>query len=355
MLLRGMMIVVAIALLTACAHQPASFRISPSLDPRDGEWPVWPKGGQQSPRFVYVGELTGEQNFGRDTGSQGRGFWAWVVGLGVAREEPLVLRRPQGIAESDGGRIWVTDVSLRAVFLFDTAAGELKVIDSLGGNRRLVAPIGVAPLPDGGVAVTDAELGVVALLDREGVTQRVVGGGVLVRPTGIAADPDGERLYVADTRANDVKVIDREGRLLATIGSGGSGDGQLNAPTYLALGHGRLYVTDTLNARIQVFDIDGDFLGTFGERGLYVGNLTRPKGIAVAPDDGLVYVIESYYDHLLVFDLDGRFLLPIGGTGSRPGEFYLPTATWAGEGGRVFVSDMFNGRVAVLQFLGGEP
>ena len=36
----------------------------------------------------------------------------------------------------------------------------------------------------------------------------------------------------------------------------------------------------------------------------------------------------------------------------RPGEFYLPSGVWAGAGGRVYVADMFNGRVAVMQFLG---
>ena len=62
--------------------------------------------------------------------------------------------------------------------------------------------------------------------------------------------------------------------------------------------------------------------------------------------------VESYYDHLLVFDRDGRFLLPIGGAGHGPGQFFLPSGVWAGRGGRVYVADMFNGRVSVFQFLG---
>ena len=337
--------------LSGCAEQSSVFRIAELPDGRDGDWPVWPK-GEQIPRFVYVGDLTGEQNFvPADDSEGGRGFLAWLVGLGQEIKEPVVLRRPQGVAEDRDGRIWVADVSRQAVFQFDTVAGTLQVFDRVDQARRFVAPVGVAPLPDGGAIVSDAELGILVFLTATGEPRKVVGDGLFERPTGLAFDPESDRIFVADTRANNVKVIDREGTLLATIGREGDASGQLNSPTYLALSDDHLYVTDTLNARIQVFDKAGRFVSSFGERGLYVGNLTRPKGVAVS-EDGLVYVVESYYDYLLVFDREGQLLLPIGGTGHRPGQFYLPSGVWAGQRGRVYVSDMFNGRVAILQFLG---
>lgn len=341
-----------VASLWGCADRPSVFRISPLPDQRDGEWPVWPK-GDQVPRFVYVGDLTGEQNFvGDPLGEQAGGVLAWLVGLGKERREPVVLQRPQGVAEGPDGRIWVADVSRRAVFQFDTLAATLKVFDEVGGGRRFVAPVGVAPLPDGGVIVSDAELGVLVFLDGDGQPTKVVGEGLFERPTGVALDAASGRVYVADTRANLIRVVDVDGTLINTIGREGPDAGQLNAPTYIALSGGRLYVTDTLNARVQVFELDGRYASSFGERGLYIGNLNRPKGVAVS-EEGLVFVVESYFDYLLVFDVDGNFLLPIGGTGHRPGQFYLPSGVWSGTGGRVYVSDMFNGRVAVLQFLGG--
>lgn len=337
--------------LFGCAEQARVFRIAELPDRREGEWPVWPK-GEQVPRFVYVGDLTGEQNFvSADDNADARGFLAWLVGLGQEIKEPVVLRRPQGVAEGKDGRIWVADVSRQAVFQFDTVGGTLKVFDRVDQARRFVAPVGVAPLPDGGAIVSDAELGILVFFTAAGVPHKIVGDGLFERPTGLAFDPASDRIFVADTQADTVKVIDPDGALLATIGQEGDAAGQLNSPTYIALSEDRLYVTDTLNARIQVFDKEGRFVSSFGERGLYVGNLTRPKGVAVS-EDGLVYVVESFYDYLLVFDREGRLLLPIGGTGQRPGQFYLPSGVWAGQGGRVYVSDMFNGRVAVLQFLG---
>ncbi len=89
-----------------------------------------------------------------------------------------------------------------------------------------------------------------------------------------------------------------------------------------------------------------------GKRGLYLGNLTRPKGVTVDADDN-IYVVESYYDHLLVFDMQGEFLLPIGGTGNDVGQFFLPSGVWNDDRGRIYVADMYNGRVMILQFLGG--
>ena len=64
-------------------------------------------------------------------------------------------------------------------------------------------------------------------------------------------------------------------------------------------------------------------------------------------------MVESYYYHLLIFDADGRFLLPIGGSGSGVGQFYLPAGVFVDDSEKVYVADMFNGRVVVLEFVGG--
>ena len=72
----------------------------------------------------------------------------------------------------------------------------------------------------------------------------------------------------------------------------------------------------------------------------------------VADRDGHVYVIESYYDHILVFSDSGELLIPIGGTGKEAGQFFLPAGAWTDDGSRLFVADMFNGRVVVLDYMG---
>lgn len=54
-----------------------------------------------------------------------------------------------------------------------------------------------------------------------------------------------------------------------------------------------------------------------------------------------------------MFNRNGEYLLPIGGTGQGTGRFFLPAGVWVDARNRVFVADMFNGRVMVFQFLGG--
>lgn len=319
-----------------------------------GQWRLWPA-PPEVPRYLYAGELTGESNFRRPEQGNGgfTGLLRWIAGLVAGDSVPVVLQRPQHGAVDAGGRIYVTDASRQAVFVFDQQAGELLVWDKADGLRGFVAPSGVALGRDGEVLVSDAELGLVARLDRSGNPVGQIGRGLLKRPTGIARDPLRGLTYVADTYAHDVKVFDDEGRLVNLIGRRGEAPGEFNYPVYLAFARGELYVTDTMNSRVQVFSADGDVLQRqFGSRGLYVGNLVRPKGVAV-DHEGNVYVIESYHDHLLVFDRIGRFLMAIGGTGSAIGKFFLPAGVWTDGHGRIFVADMFNGRVVVFQYLEG--
>ncbi|MDH5537911.1 MAG: 6-bladed beta-propeller [Rhizobacter sp.] len=323
-------------------------------DAPEGSRLLWPQ-PPEVPRFLYTGTLTGEQNFrrpGTDTDAL-KAFGRWLVGLDARPEEPLVLQRPTAVIGDEQGRLFVSDTSRQAVFVFDEKAGELQLWQQAEGLLKFVAPSGLALGPGGQLYVADAELGLVARLDAQGQPGAALGRGLLKRPTGLAHDPGNGLLFVADTYAHDIKVFDATGSLLRVIGRRGEGDGEFNYPTHLAFANGELYVTDTLNSRVQVFGAEGQVLNRkFGARGLYLGNLVRPKGVAV-DSEGNVYVVESYYDSLLVFSRRGELLLPIGGTGTATGRFYLPAGIWVDAKDRVFIADMFNGRVVLFQFLGG--
>ena len=61
------------------------------------------------------------------------------------------------------------------------------------------------------------------------------------------------------------------------IGNGGSGPGELDEPSGLALHtDGRVFVADTWNRRIAVFDSEGDHLQNFRVRGWYDSTFNRP-------------------------------------------------------------------------------
>lgn len=340
-------------LLTACAQTPTEMRYFPegTASAEGRVWPALP----DVPRYSFVGQLVGEQNFGAAEQSQPDAMtkvFRWVVGLGAGPErEPRVLLRPQtGMVDSQG-RILVTDVGRGAIFVFDAKAGKLFIWNRADGGDTFASPIGIAAGANGEILVADADLQRVVRLGPEGEPLGSIGNGQLQRPTGLARDPAGKHVYVADTRQHNIVVFNDAGTLIRKFGQQGTRPGDFNAPTYLSFTHNKLYITDTLNSRVQVFSTDGQALNTFGKRGLYVGNLTRPKGVTVDAD-GNVYIVESYYDHLLIFNPTGEFLLAIGGTGASVGNFYLPAGTWSDDQGRIYVADMYNGRVMIFQYLG---
>jgi len=314
---------------------------------------VWPAPPEQ-PRYRYVGQLTGEENIQAADESKvataGTRFFKWLVGLTSAKHTPVILQRPQGVMADDEGRVYVTDVSREAVYVFDETLGKMAVWEMAGPKDRFLTPIGIAPGANGEILVADAQLGYVARLDKEGHPVGSIGKGQLSWPTGVARDPATGRIYVAETHGHDIKVFDDAGELIQSFGQRGEAPGEFNSPTFITIAGNKLYVTDTLNARIQVLSMDGKPLEAFGRRGEFVGDMPRPKGVAV-DKDGNIYVVESYFDYLLVFNAAGQLLLPIGGTGDGVGQFYQPGGVWTDQRDRIYVADTFNGRVVVLQFL----
>ena len=338
--------------LAACASAPARLHLGVGDDPGLSRL-MWPP-GPDIPRYQFAGQLIGEENFVRDEAADGAltRFFRWLVGL--SDERPRSLQRPQGVAVDADGRILVSDVSRAAVFVFDNVAGELRILEYASGQRRFVAPIGIATDGDGSFWVADAELGIIAHLLPDGTTLAPIGAGELERPTGLARDPDSGRLYVADTYGHVIREFSRDGEPLRTFGKRGHDAAGFNYPTHLAIRDGELYVTDTMNSRVQILRIDsGEILRSVGRRGLYTGNLVRPKGVATDAD-GNIYVVESLYDNLLIFNNKGQFLMPIGGVGHEVGKFYLPSGVAVDDLGRIFVADTFNGRVAIFQYLGNN-
>jgi hypothetical protein len=99
--------------------------------------------------------------------------------------------------------------------------------------------------------------------------------------------------YAADSSNNRIQKFDSSGRLILTWGSSGSGAGQFNNPSSVAVYRGGyVFVADTNNYRIQKFDLDGQFITSWGSRGYGDGQFTSPIGVAVDAT-GYVYVTDS--------------------------------------------------------------
>lgn len=301
----------------------------------------WPPAPQQA-RVIYRGEIRGERGVVEPSGWQR--FTSWIAGA----HEPDVLQAPFAVAFDGASRLLVTDRARGAVVIIDQSRGEYRVF-APRGDRSLLLPTGVAADAEGRIYVADAGRKVVTVLSADGEpVGRIDLGGALQRPTGVAVDRARRLLYVVDTPAHVVRVLTLEGRPVRELGGHGSGPGEMNFPTFVAVdAAGRVLVNDTMNFRVETFGADGSFLSAFGRPGNGSGDLDRPKGIAVDASRR-VYVADASFDNFQIFDSEGRLLLFVGEHGRGPGQFWIP-AGLAVSGNRVAVVDSGNARVLLFE------
>ncbi|MGN6588247.1 MAG: DUF6531 domain-containing protein [Solirubrobacterales bacterium] len=90
------------------------------------------------------------------------------------------------------------------------------------------------------------------------------GNGQLSHPADVAADAKGN-LWVVDGGNNRIEEFNEAGEFLRTAGASGSGAGQLKSPSGIAIDSvGNLDVTDTGNNRVVTFGEKGEFISAVG-------------------------------------------------------------------------------------------
>lgn len=305
---------------------------------------VWPQPPEKA-RIQYEKSITKAEDIDIK-----KGFFAKIWDFFAGSEE-TVLIKPFGI-HTDNGRIFVTDIGLASVVIFDTESQKMWTIDGYKGEK-FISPIDVATDDDGYIYVTDSQRKALYIFNPKGIALKKIGSSEgLERPTGVAIDRQNGILYISDTVDSQIKRF-KTGSLkpLKPVGSRGSAEGELNRPTFIALdGEGNLYVTDSMNFRVCVFDRDGKFLHSFGKLGNTIGSFASPRGIAV-DKDGNIYVTDTLFDAVQIFDPKGNLLLVFGSKGKGKGEFYAPEDISISKEGKAYISDAYNMRVEVFRIL----
>jgi hypothetical protein len=161
----------------------------------------------------------------------------------------------------------------------------------------------------------------------------------------MAQGPDG-RWYLTDELNHRLMIVEHDGTR-RLIGGPGYDAGQFLHPRGLTLftdpatQETRVYVCDAGNHRIQVLTLDGVPLGAFGGFGSGPGQFNAPTAIAVAfpefgdPDiegeetaaDPLLVVADQRNNRLQVFEPDGSHVATIGAAAPKPGRA-LSRAGW---------------------------
>lgn len=321
-------------------------------DPGERLWPSPP----ELPRFAWETDLrTALDVFEDSDDARRRRLLA-----GERLPSDRVFEKPVAVA-ARGGRIYVADSVRRHIVVFDVPRRKVFVM-GLRAPATLVKPIALAVDQQGNVYVADATLRKVLVYDSLGLFLRNVGEPQeIIRPTGVAVEAGGERVYVVDRSSNDsddhrVLAYDGKGKLLRQMGRRGSAPGEFNIPVQAAVApDGTLWVLDAGNFRVQAFDRDGRFLRSFGKVGTGLGQFARPRGLA-CDAEGRVYVSDGAFSNVQVFSPQGELLLALGNSGrsDRPGRYGLPHGVAVDETGRVYIVDQLYNKVEVLRRVGED-
>lgn len=273
-----------------------------------------------------------------------RGFQPGALPVGAARPPRVSsFDRPNGVAVSRSGDLYVADADNHRVYRVDRVSGATVVVAGVGragwagdGGRALDAmldsPTAVAIDRAGNVLIADAGNNRIRRVRRaDGVIETIVGGGtvtapgeigdglkgtqaVLASPSDVAVAPSGD-IYVADTGHNRVRRLDAARGIITTVAgdgvSGASGDGgpatraSLAMPTGIALvvrrGQTTIYIADASSGRVRVVAPDGTITSLAVPPGLGV---QQPARLAYDPR-GWLYVADAAPDRLTALPLAG--------------------------------------------------
>ena len=222
-------------------------------------------------------------------------------GRGAGKGE---LDLPTGIAVDANGNIFVADSNNGRIEKFAPSGAFVSIMGTKGsGPGQLGQPSGIAIDRAGNIYVADASNHRVQKLAPDGTLVAEWSPG-FYGPRKIAVGPD-DSIYVVDQGRTRIVKLSPDGQVLATWGTKGTGDGQFDDHTSVAIDPttNKVYVADPINRRIQVFDSNGKFLTKWSipEWGRRYGF----EDLAIDSKTGRLYASSANMDAVLVFDLNG--------------------------------------------------
>jgi DNA-binding beta-propeller fold protein YncE len=171
------------------------------------------------------------------------------------------------------------------------------------------------------------------------------------QPTEVAVGMKGS-VYVLDGANNKVKIFNRNGKFVRSVGRSGKGEGEFGYPVGMDIdAQGDIYIADTGNRRIQVLGSNGNYLRKIDLSRWHA----RPVAVKVAGSTHHIYVSDANNHQILCFKKDGTFKFSWGGIGEKPGQFRFPGMTAIDLNGEFYVVDILNGRVQAFSAQGKHP
>lgn len=222
--------------------------------------------------------------------------------------------QPRGIAVGAGGDVYVADSNNNRIQRFTSTGTFVSQWSATGGGGGpLSFPVDVDTDASGNLYVSNGGARQIVVYQADGTYvssfgQQGVGddNADFQFPSGIAVDPSGSPIYVADEQSHRIKKFDGAGSLLDISAPhswvGSSADGLFNGPSGIDIdpSTGDILVADANNHRIQRLSTSLDFVAKYGQKGRDLGQFFYPRGMSFDENSNL-WIGDSQNDRVQRF------------------------------------------------------
>lgn len=269
-----------------------------------------------TPRIQFLTRISGPGDV-----EKRRTFVDALIGTRPQAGEGII--KPFGVSIANG-KMYVCDTVYRGVEIVDFARGSFDFFRPPDLPARMHTPVAcVADRSNGRLYVVDTGRRAVFVFDSALAYVAHIEGDQAFRPSDAFAD--GHELWVADAGGHKIRIYDtktlREVRSFPNLQP--DEPGFLRQPSNLRVTNERVYVTDFGAFNVKVFDRAGRYLRTIGSYGDGMGQFVRPKGLAV-DRQSLLYVADAAFNNVQVFDEAGRLLMFFGGNNAGAASMAFP-------------------------------
>jgi len=293
------------------------------------------------------------------------------------------FHNPFGVAVDREGNVYVADagdsnrirkIAAVGAAVTTLAGGAEGFADGAGGAASFNTPSGLAIDQSGNLYVADTSNHRIRKVTPEGLVTTLAGDGTpgardgaahsaqFNAPVGLAVDKRGERVYVADTYNDRIRLITVADGQVTTIAGGNapgyadgaaSGGALFDTPCALvATADGELFIADTGNRRLRKLSKDGQVstLAPAPADGSQFDGAFEPLGLALTHDNFL-YVTERERNRVWQLAPDGRLTAHLvagagagfaNGDGQGRARFNQPAGIAVDKSGALYVADSAN-------------
>jgi hypothetical protein len=203
------------------------------------------------------------------------------------------LDEPEEIVESPGGK----EVTTRITIMEYDAGGRETGSEQVGGGtalpptRTTYSASNGQPVEQRFVCKSKCRSGPLKYASSIGSSGS--GEGQLSTPQGITIGEEGN-IWVADSSEHRVVEFNEAGEYRNSFGSFGSGNGQFSYPNDLAIdAKGNIWVADPGANRVQEFNSGGDYIGEIEKSQLF-----DPDAIAIASGSHNIWIADTLHNCL---------------------------------------------------------